>query len=100
MSIEFNDKGKYFTDIISKTAVPAVIQTITHRIEGLIHVRMNERIKNELDRQEELFLAVTDAKVFAADGSVLFQAPFMTVARSQIVWVIPSETSENEGDKK
>jgi len=98
MSIEFNDKGKYFTDIISKLAVPAVIQTVTHRIEGSIHVRVNERVKSELDRDEP-FLAVTDAKVFAVDGSVLFQAAFMTLARSQIVWVIPSEDNDDGGNK-
>ena len=99
MSIEFNDKGKYFTDIVSKSTVQAVIQTVTHRIEGSIHVRINERIKSELDR-DELFLAVTDAKVLAADGAVLFQTPFMTVARSQIVWVIPSEDGDSKGDKQ
>ncbi len=99
MSIEFNDKGKYFTDIVSKSAVLAVIQTVTHRIEGSIHVRIHERIKSELDL-DELFLAVTDAKVFAPDGSVLFQTPFMTVARSQIVWVIPNEEAGDPGEKK
>ena len=99
MSIEFNDKGKYFTDIVSKSTVQAVIQTVTHRIEGSIHVRINERIKGELDR-DELFLAVTDAKIFASDGSVLYDAPFMTVARSQIVWVIPSEEAETKGDNQ
>jgi len=99
MSIEFNDKGKYFTDIVSKSAVLAVIQTVTHRIEGSIHVRINERIKGELDR-DELFLAVTDAKIFASDGSVLFQTAFLTVARSQIVWVIPSEAPEATGDQQ
>lgn len=93
MSIDFNDKGKYFTDVISKVAIPAVIQTVAHRIEGSIHVRVDERVKNELDRVDEPFLAVTDAKVFSADGSVLYQAAFMTVARSQIVWVIPNENS-------
>ena len=98
MSIEFNDKGKYFTDIVSKSAVQAVIQTVTHRIEGSIHVRINERIKGELDR-DEFFLAVTDARVFAAVGSVLFETPFMTVARSQIVWVIPSEDADAKGGK-
>lgn len=97
MSIEFNDKGKYFTDIISKVAVPAVIQTVTHRIEGFIHVRVNERVKSELDRDEP-FLALTDAKVFGPDGAVLFQAAFMTVARAQIVWVIPSEETGNKGE--
>ena len=92
MSIEFNDKGKYFTDVIPKVAIPAVIQTVIHRVEGFIHVRADERVKNELDRSEA-FLAVTNAKVFAADGSVLYQTAFMCVARAQIVWIIPNDAN-------
>lgn len=90
MSLEFNEKGKYFTDIISKTAVPAVIQTSLHRIEGSIHIRMDERVKDELDRNEP-FLAVTNAKIFDSNGAVLYETDFMTVSRSQIIWVIPNE---------
>ena len=93
MSIEFNEHGKYFTDIISKIAVSAIIQTSTHRIEGKIHVRTNERIKDELDRAET-FLAVTQAKIFNADGTLLQKTDFMSVARSQIIWIIP--VGENE----
>ena len=99
MSLEFNEKGKYFTDIISKVAIPAVIQTIMHRIEGSVHIRVDERVKNELDRNE-LFLAVTNAKVFGLDGAVLYETDFMTVSRSQIVWVIPRDDTANAGDKK
>jgi hypothetical protein len=99
MSLEFNEKGKYFTDIISKVAVPAVIQTVMHRIEGSIHTRMDERVKNELDRNEP-FLAVTNAKVFGLDGAVLYETDFMTVSRSQIVWVIPNDDNANAGGKK
>lgn len=98
MTVEFNDRGKYFTDIISKVAVSAVIQTVTHRIEGAIHVRLDERVKDELDRPEQ-FLAVTDAKVFANDGTILYSTDFMTVARSQIVWVIPGNDIPNSGEK-
>lgn len=98
MTVEFNDRGKYFTDIISKVAVSAVIQTITHRIEGAIHVRLDGRVKDELDRPE-LFLAVTDAKVLAADGSVLYKTDFLTVSRSQIVWVIPSDDTAYPEEK-
>ena len=99
MSIEFNDKGKYFTDIVSKVSVPAIIQTVTNRIEGSIHVRLDGRVKDELDRAET-FLAVTNAKVMAADGvTVLYQADFMTVGRNQIVWVIPSDDTAYAGDK-
>jgi hypothetical protein len=99
MSIEFNEKGKYFTDIVSKVAVPAIIQTTTHRIEGSIHVRLDGRVKDELDRGEP-FLAVTNAKILGTDGAILFQTDFMTVARTQIVWVIPSDDTAYAGDKK
>ena len=98
MSLEFNEKGKYFTDIISKSAVPAIIQTTKHLIEGYIHIRMDGRLKDELDRNE-VFLAVTNARVFAADGIMLYEADFLSVARLQIVWVIPKEDSLSAGDK-
>ena len=96
MSLEFNEKGKYFTDIISKAAVGAIIQTTIQRIEGFIHIRLDSRLKDELDRGES-FLAITNAKVFAVDGSLQYEADFLSVARSQIVWVIPNdETSSGE----
>jgi hypothetical protein len=98
MTMDFNDKGKYFTDIISKVAVPAKIQTTTHFIEGHIYVRLEGRVKDELDRPE-LFVAVTDAKVFSLDGALLYEAHFMTVARAQIVWLIPSDDIAYGRDK-
>lgn len=97
MSIEFDEKGKYFTDIIQKIAVPAIIQTVLHRIEGNVHVRPDQRIKDELDLPEP-FLAVTSATVYAPDGSVLRKADFISVRRDHIVWVIPhDEQEEQEG---
>lgn len=90
MTIEFDDKGKYFTDIISKVAIPATIQTVVQRIEGSIHVRLDGRIKDELDRDEP-FLAVTGAKIFDQTGNVMYESEFISVRRSQIVWVIPRD---------
>jgi Family of unknown function (DUF6812) len=90
MGIEFDDKGKFYTDIISKVTIPAMIQTTQHRIQGLVHIRPNGRFKDELDNDEP-FLAVTAAKVFNEIGEVLFEADFISVRRSQIVWVIPHE---------
>jgi hypothetical protein len=98
MSLEFNEKGKYFTDIISKVAVPAVIQTSLHRIEGSIHIRMDERVKDELDRNES-FIAVTSAKVFDSNGAILYETDFMTVSRAQIIWVMPKDDTST-GEKK
>jgi uncharacterized protein DUF6812 len=94
MSIEFDEKGKYFTDIISKIAVSAIIQTATHRIEGAIYVRPGSRIKDELDHTEP-FMAVTNAKVYDANGNLIHECGFMTVSRSQIVWVIPQDEHDN-----
>lgn len=100
MGIEFDEKGKFYTEIISKVSVPAMIQTTTHRIQGLVHVRPNSRFKDELDLDEP-FLAVTAAKVFNEAGEVLFIADFISVRRKQIVWVIPYEekSPEDEGTK-
>lgn len=95
MTIEYDDKGKYFTDIVTKVAVPATIQTTTHLLRGKIHVRRDQRFKDELDINEE-FLAITDVNILGADGEVIFQAPFLAVQRSQIVWVMP-EQNKQEG---
>ncbi len=52
MSIEFDEKGKYYTDIVTKQPVAVVIQTSTHLVRGFVHVRHGERLKNELERDE------------------------------------------------
>jgi len=96
MSIEFDDKGKFFTDVVSKIAIPAVVQTTQHLIRGNVHVRRDERLKDELDR-DELFLAMTEARVMGADDQVLHEARFLAVRRAQIVWVMPArDTDEGE----
>jgi hypothetical protein len=76
-----------------------VIQTVLHRIEGSVHVRLDGRVKDELDRDEP-FLAVTNAKVFGLDGALIYQADFMSVSRAQIVWVIPSDDANATGEPK
>jgi len=97
MTIEYDDKGKIFTDIVSKIAIFATIQTTTHLMRGHLHVRRDQRIKDELDLDES-FLALTDVNVLAADGQILFQAPFMAVKRTHIVWVIPEQNKVEEND--
>ncbi len=88
MAIEFDEKGKFFTDVVPKIPVQALVQTVAQLVRGKIHVREGERLKDELDR-DELFLAVTDASIVGVDGQAQFEAPFMAVRRSQIVWVLP-----------
>ena len=95
MTFEYDEKGKIFTDIVSKVAVPATIQTTTHLMNGHLHVRRDQRIKDELDINEN-FIALTDVSVMGPDGQTLFQAPFIAVRRSHIVWVLPEQEHGGE----
>jgi hypothetical protein len=97
MSIEYDEKGKIFTDVVSKTAIHATIQTTTHLLQGYIHVRRDQRIKDELDRDKD-FLALTDVNVLGSNGQSLFQAPFLAVRRAHIVWVMPEEKPGQENE--
>ena len=71
MVIGFEDeKGKIFTEVVTKMPIPIMMQTTTHRVLGNIHVRPDQRLKDELDRAES-FLAVTEASILDADGKTV-----------------------------
>jgi hypothetical protein len=95
MTFEYDEKGKIFTDVVTKRAIPATIQTTTHLMRGLVHVRRDQRIKDELDLNEN-FLALTNVSVLGPDGQTLFQAPFLAVRRSHIIWVLPEQDQGGE----
>jgi hypothetical protein len=90
MTIDFDQKGKIFTDIIRKDPVPAIIQTQTERIHGNVHVRQGKRLKDTLNNPEQ-FIAVTDARVMGKDGMPTHRSDFLALNKDQIVWVIPDE---------
>ena len=94
MTIEFDDNGKFFTDIISKTPVPVLIQTILHRIHGNIHIGQDRRLKDELDLPEK-FIAITDAIISSPEGQVLYRTHFLAVQRDEIIWVMPDNEIAN-----
>lgn len=95
MTIEYDEKGKIFTDIVSKIAIQATIQTTSHLLRGRIHVRRDQRVIDELDLNEN-FLPITDVSVMGTDGQTLFQAPFLAVQRSHIIWVFPEQSPGEE----
>ncbi len=91
MSIEFEDeKGKLFTEVVTKIPVRATVQTTTHQLIGNIHVRPDQRLKDELNEGDP-FIAVTDAYILDADGKTVLQTNFLAIRRDQIVWVMPNE---------
>ena len=95
MKVQFDANGKLYTDVVPTVTVRTTLQTTTQLIQGDIHVRVGERLKDELD-QPAAFLAVTHAEVVGPNGQVLFRAPFLAVSWAQVVWVMPT-AEENEG---
>lgn len=99
MFSQFEDKGKIFTQVVSKKPVSVIIQTTQNRITGKIHIRPEDRVKDELNRRET-FIAVTDATVYSVENEVLFTSSFLTLNTEQIVWMIPEgELRETQGDE-
>lgn len=88
MSIRFDEKGKFFTDVISKDTIPVVIQTIKQRIHGNLHIRPDQRLKDEINIVDQ-FIAITDGKIYSDEEDLLFKCDFLTINRDHIVWILP-----------
>ena len=95
MGIEYDDKGKVFTNIVRKDAVYVRVQTATHQIQGEIYLSQDRRIKDQLELVEK-FIAVTSAKVYDLNGQLAYEATFITLNRDQIIWLaLEDEPSHN-----
>ena len=90
MVLEYDEKGKFYTDIIKKEVVFAQIHTPANRIMGYIHIRIGDRLSDEIN-QDRLFLAVTGAEIFDLAGELLYTSDFLAVNRQQIIWLMPVE---------
>jgi hypothetical protein len=99
MTIRFDEKGKFFTEVISKETVAVIIQTMTHRIQGNIHIRPGERLKDEIN-QAEPFFAVTEATIIDHSGMELYRTDFLVVYREHIVWMLPKDQLTEASSEK
>jgi hypothetical protein len=88
MVVEYDEKGKYFTDVITKDLILTHIQTQTHHIRGYVHVRKGDRLSDEINIAIT-FLSVTNAEICNPEGEVLFTSEFLAINRSHIVWLMP-----------
>jgi len=93
MTVRIDSKGKIYTDIVHKERVPALIQTITTLIHGDLFLRPDQRIKDELNNNQEKFLALTEAEIFGPNGEVRYRSSFLTVNKEHVVWIRPDEQS-------
>jgi hypothetical protein len=96
MFAQFEEKGKIFTNVISKKPIDVIIQTTTHRIRAKFHIRPDDRIKDEMNTPEA-YIALTDAIIFDNDGHQLYSASFLTVNKAAIVWLVPDDELKSFG---
>ena len=95
MSVRIDAKGKTYTDVVRKDDLAVLIQTVTNLVHGQIYLRPGLRLKDELNGTAEIFIAVTDAEVYNANGQVLVHSQFLTVNKNHIVWIRPDEDNED-----
>lgn len=75
---------------IPKQTIGAVLRTQDQLIVGRIHVDPQKRLKDEMNIVSHRFIAVTDAKVYDAEGThLVHEASFMLVSNAHIVTVTP-----------
>jgi len=102
MVIRYDEKGKIFTEVVTKEDLPVLLMTRTQRIEGCVHVRANSRLKDALNNSER-FIAVTSARVFNDQGDLQYECEFLAVNLEEVVWVTPLhailEKSEDGGEQ-
>jgi len=97
MVLEYDEKGKFFTDLISKDKILSHIQTLTHRIRGCVHVRKGDRLSDEINKAN-LFLAVTSAEIYNLEGEILYTSDFLAINREHIVWLMPIEEPQDQSE--
>jgi hypothetical protein len=84
-----DEKGKIFTERVSKGQKDVLITTLTGRIRGFIYITQGQRVKDMLNNDNERFIAVTDATASALDGSEVLAAALMAVNKDHIISVVP-----------
>ncbi|GAP15115.1 hypothetical protein LARV_02896 [Longilinea arvoryzae] len=92
-------RTKIFSNVIFKRPINVVIQTTDHKICGNVHVRPDDRLRDELNMSEP-FLAVTDATIFDQNEQVLYKTKFIAVNVAHIIWLLPQDEINPSQDEK
>lgn len=90
MEIRIDENGKFFTPVVNKEPVAAVIHTGEQLIIGCVHLRPDQRLKDELNSTGDRFLAITDARVYTKGAeTLLYTSSLVLIGYSHIVAVSP-----------
>ena len=84
-----DEKGKVFTPRIRTASVEVDIVTMHGVVHGFVHVKPDQRIKDELNHQGERFLAVTGATLRGHLDASPREVGFVAVNKSHIITVVP-----------
>jgi hypothetical protein len=95
MGLRYDEKGKFFTEFISKTEISVTIQTATNLVRGFVYVRKGERLSDELN-SSGYFLPVADATIFDVNGEKRYKCEFLAIHRDHIIWLMPEEEEPAE----
>jgi hypothetical protein len=88
-----DDKGKFFTARITKLRLPVTACIGNWIVEGTVHLKSDNRLKDELN-DGETFIAVTQARVWEIGSDKLIYEPeVLIVHKNQIIWIFPREST-------
>ncbi len=71
-----------------------VAETDRHRVTGVLHLPRDgyrSRLTDYLNASERAFLALTDVEISNLDGTDAQRRPFLALALSHVVLVMPAE---------
>ncbi|MFL5733750.1 MAG: hypothetical protein ACJ78Q_11160 [Chloroflexia bacterium] len=84
-----DERGKFFTERISKGQIDVLITTINGHVRGFIYLSHGQRVKDMLNTGNERFIAVSEATASSNNGSDVMEADLMAVNKDHIVSVVP-----------
>ena len=94
MGIEYDEKGKIFTNVVTKRSIPILAQIPGQRVRGNLHVSPESRITDAMNAPDE-FVAITDASILGETGEVQYRSKLLILNRASILWLIPEEEIQN-----
>ena len=99
MNYRVDDKGKFFTAHVTKLRLPVTVCIGNWVVEGTLHLKSDNRLKDELNGDDEDFIAITHAQVRAAPGDKpIYEPEVLIVSKNQIVWIFPRESTASSGE--